>query len=285
MLRLTFFLSMMMLITACSSTKIKNDCSCATYQPKSPRPSWIDNENVSSKALLSSGGSQCTGIQTLDFKESDQNARLNLGLLIRANVRGETNIIKRQDSSVGGLSQASVQSTVSSESLLENAFVYDRWVDPINCSIHSAIRLNKEDYQRTKNRLQEIEARKPKNQLMLLRLKNNVPSELLLATLSNLGAQKLTLDQTISSQVYTIEWESQQPQEHVEGSIHAIIVKSILLVKNRKDQVVLSLVKNGKSFHRGNVNDPSFLYEKARRHALLQMHEPLKKFLTTSITQ
>lgn len=129
-------------ITGCASTVGPSPCVCSEYFPSSPKPDWIHSKSTEYQYIQSMGLASCSGIQSMDFSNSDKQARVNLSAEIISDVKSS---LKVKNSSYDGFSHHSLveQTEINTHLELKESEIYARWVDPNTCTIYSAIRLPK----------------------------------------------------------------------------------------------------------------------------------------------
>ena len=146
-------------------TNAASHCSCSSYYAKNAQPKWVGIDIVDDEKLASSGSSQCSGLKTIDERRSAKNAREELAKLLSTDISVKE-IIKNTSSST--VSHSDYKSVIESQTnqLLKSAKVYDRYVDPINCTVYAAISISKAD-------LEKGQQEKIKQQQAMLGAKNS----------------------------------------------------------------------------------------------------------------
>lgn len=191
-----FLVSGSLVLSACTSVNntAAGNCSCVNYMSEKPQPDWVFVENTSGSEYKSQGISECSGLQTLDFKEADLNARANLSRMLESSVESEV-VLQRDDYGNGtGKSSGLITSSQNTKMLLRKSSIYDRWIDLKACTIHSAVKISKADIQLALKQEKEKYNKALRNQRFVIVTNGEYKSELTLAMaemLSQSGVTKL----------------------------------------------------------------------------------------------
>lgn len=161
-------LGLALLVSACGggqSLSPAQACGCHSYYGAKPRPAWVDaGDQISAQSYRTAGISECTGVLSYDNEKSELSARAKLSrmLAVRSDVRiSET----RKDYGQGaGYTQAQIEATQISQTLLQDSKIYDRWVDRQNCIIYAAAEISTANIEKQKAELARQEAARLINQ-------------------------------------------------------------------------------------------------------------------------
>lgn len=146
--RLGLLLAGSIVLTSCANPQSEDPlCSCTSYMPSKPQPDWVLTESTASGVYKSQGIGQCTGLQSLDIEEADITARANLGRMLSSQIESEVLLVRTDLGEGTGKSEGKISSRQSSAIALEHSVIYDHWVGPISCTIHSAVRVSQADIQ------------------------------------------------------------------------------------------------------------------------------------------
>ena len=236
---LTFFL----ILSGCNSKEVKptHSCSCGDYFPSKQRPSWVDTEGLSNNIYYSHGIAQCSGIKPIDIKESSVNARGNLSRMLETNVQSDILLIRKSNTATqGGGESGRAETSISSEALLNNSSIYAHWVDPDSCTVYSAVKLAKDDLDRTINEAKETENAKLKNQRFFILAEGEYAAELKLAMANALvqnGVSRMVDD--IAQADYSIDAEIQSIDIFTEKNLVRV---SVFVSIRSVNQQFISLV-------------------------------------------
>lgn len=271
------------LLSACTNETRKGDvtqasqCNCAGYFEMRPRPQWVKGDDVINGVYFSNGLEQCTGIKELDVKRADIASRTGLARIISTDIASEV-AVKKTDYGLGaGHTEASVSSLQTSNALLENSQIYDRWVDVENCVVYSAVRISTQDVEASLRKLRQAEQRKLKNQTFFVSAKGKYAKSLLRHTkqlLSRVGVKKL------------VSKKNQQTHNVVVSLTDIVPVQSGRLVRvnmgfdiyDTRNQVIWSrqIAAKGVSFQ-GEPN--TALIQKAISNAMRALEKPFRQAL------
>ncbi len=269
------------MLTACATAPKQPACSCAQYQTQTPKPAWVEADIVNDSELVTQGATHCTGVKSLDFNKADQNARVNLSFILRSVIEGETEVIRRDDGSGGGRSNAQTRTQQSTHALIENSQIFDRWVDATNCTIHSGVRVTRKDLQATQEKQQARERSKLINQPIEVQSRGFLAErgkQLLLKQLSDLGAQKLQSTEPS----YTFILKTQPPLIVQEDALKAVTITTDIQVTAPDKTIVYSATHNGKAIVLSNSNQ-QYAEERALKNAFIRIKMRLDRWLNQPI--
>lgn len=123
-------------------------CVCLNYLPSQPRPIWVQGDQVTDKHYIASGLTRCTGLQDIDFQDAEISARASLARLISAQVVSSVNYQESMHNSVSR-SSMNTDTQINSSALLNEAVIFERWVDANTCTLYAGILLSKTNFQKS----------------------------------------------------------------------------------------------------------------------------------------
>ena len=184
--KITAFLiiPLLLLLSGCGSNKKKQEhsCSCDNYFGKKNKPSWVDTEGLKNGVYYSQGIAQCTGLKTIDTKESSVNARGNLSRMLETQVQTEILLIRKSDTATrSGSESGQATTSIASDALLNNSSIYDYWIDPDSCTVYSAVKLSKSDIDQAVAKAKAKEQAKFKNQTFAIHAEGQYQKQLQLS--------------------------------------------------------------------------------------------------------
>ena len=168
--------------------------------PDKPQPIWAYTEGLSDDIYRSQGIGECTGVQSLDFKEADTIARTNLSRMLAARIESEVLLTETYSGGTGqrgrGHTTGQVTSRQSTENLLEYSAIYDHWIDPDACTVHSAVKVSRQDIATAFRKQQEAFNAQLRNQEFMIVTQGrygDVMHQGIAQMFSEAGINKLTL--------------------------------------------------------------------------------------------
>ncbi|MGX9463443.1 hypothetical protein ACWXWU_19765 [Shewanella sp. A14] len=124
-------------------------CSCGQYYAERPQPNWVSSQTADGKSYIAAGASLCTGLKNLDERRADNDARASLTKMLNSAVstREKTTIGAVGDA---GYSRYKANTELTSEQILKNATIFERWTDNQNCIVYAGITLKQADLDKGK---------------------------------------------------------------------------------------------------------------------------------------
>lgn len=119
-------------------------CSCGQYYPERPQPDWVTSQTADGISYIAAGSSLCTGLKNLDERRADNDARASLTKML------STSVSTQEKTSIGavddaGYSRYKSNTNLTSEQILKNATIFERWTDNQNCIVYAGIILKQAD--------------------------------------------------------------------------------------------------------------------------------------------
>jgi hypothetical protein len=143
-------------------------CSCISFFEEKPKPSWISAEKITDADYLTYGSTYCTGLQKIDTNRADQAALANLTRMIQAQVQSTQNIKQGNYGNGVAYSHLTENTTIDTNLMLNGSYIYDRWVDPQNCTIFSATKIEISEIEKSIAEQKLKESAKLVNQLYVI---------------------------------------------------------------------------------------------------------------------
>lgn len=143
----TLSLSLLSVMLTWSSSVIA--CSCGEYYFERPEPDWVGSQTADGVSYIAAGSSECTGLKSIDEGRADNDARSSLTKMLN------TVVSTSEKTSVGaignvGYSRYKADTNLESQQILQNATIFDRWIDGKNCVVYAGISLQQADLEKGK---------------------------------------------------------------------------------------------------------------------------------------
>lgn len=165
--------------------EVRAACSCEGYYSSRAQPEWVMSESIAGDVISSVGSSRCTGLKSLDEKRADEQARISLTKLLSTQVTTrEQSTLYAQNSLNSG--SYSAKSSLSSQQLLTNAAVFDRWADVKNCVVYSGIRVSMLDIKKANQEVKAKQAKQLVHQPICISVSGETPGFVMKTVLSGL---------------------------------------------------------------------------------------------------
>ena len=156
----------MLLFSFTVEAQTHSNCSCAHYYPtQAQTPDWIGIDKVTDTLYISSGSSQCSGLKSIDERRSALEARKALTKLLKTEIEIKEENQLFSSNSISNL-QFNSTAKITSDQLLKNAKIFERWVDKNNCVVYAGVTINHTD-------IQKAQAQKKQEAQSKLSAKNN----------------------------------------------------------------------------------------------------------------
>ena len=256
-------------------------CSCADYNPKRPRPAWVDADGVDNGQYRSQGLSECTGIKSMDYEEAETQARASLGRMLSSQVKSEITIIRRDfGAEAGGSTDAQVQSDHISKALLEGSSIYDRWVDPGSCTIYAAVRVSVASVKQTLAKQAEEERKRFRNQMFSVAGQGDSSDLIkvkLTQSLVDAGVSRVSQD---GNAPYVFSGEIVDSSVINNGKLVRVTLR--LSISDNNSQMIWSHQVEGKGVSFG-ATPTDVLHKKAMESALANVADVLKEMMNKPI--
>lgn len=270
-------------LTSCASTPKQASCNCSGYLPKKPRPAWAQGDAISGGNYRTAGLSQCTGLQNIDFERADLSARNNLALIVSAHVQSDVKLTQKDYGNGTGHSNASIERQQRAEQWLPNSVIYERWLDPVSCTIYAAAKVSEVDIKHAVKTYEAAQAALRVNQHYLVKVKGNQATSIKRAietALNKHGVQQL--GGVANSKSYTVN--ATVSDERVLNNSQLLRANLHLAVNSPGGQTLWSqtLAIKGIAFSPQPKNE---LLQRAIRDGLDQIEPALVDFLNQDSRQ